>query len=114
LKAANSNGATDGVSVNVPSSLTGEIQAKRIRVTVSARGGGKNVQSPFAVAYSTGSAGNSGWFVFEPTSEFNDFSFNYVVPRGGGGLNHYVGIWSDIAGRDAPLAIRRITITVGR
>ena len=112
LKAAKSKGATDGVSVNVSNALTGDIQGKRIRVTVSAKRGGKDVQSPFAIAYSTGSAGNSGWLVFEPSNEFNDFSFNYVVPRAGGGLNHFVGIWSDIAGRGAPLAVSSVTITI--
>ena len=109
VKAARSNGATDGVSIKVPGPLSAQILAKRIRVTVSARGSGGS--SPFAVAYSTGSSGNSGWFVFEPTNQFKDFSFGYVVPRGAAGLNHFVGIWSDISGRGAPLAIRRVTIT---
>jgi len=110
---AKSSGATDGVSVKVPSSLSDEVQGKRIRVTVSARGGSADIPSPFAVAYSTG-ARNSGWLVFEPTDRFTDFSFNYVVPRSGAGSNHYVGIWSDITGRGAPLAIRQIRITMLR
>jgi hypothetical protein len=110
LKTAKSNGATDGVSVKVPDPLIGKILGRRIRVTVSARGADRD-QSPFAVAYSTGAASNSGWLVFQPTKEFTDFSFNYVVPRSAPGSGHSVGIWSDITGRDAPLAIRQITIT---
>jgi hypothetical protein len=109
LKTASSNGATDGVSINVPDALVAQIQGKRILVTVSAKGGGR--QSSFAAAYSAGSAGSSGWFVFEPASEFRDFSFAYRVPRNAAELNHVVGIWSDISGRNAPLAISRVTIT---
>jgi len=113
LSTAKSSGATDGVSVKVPSALSDEVQGKRIRVTVSASAGSAAIPAPFAVAYSTG-ARNSGWLVFEPTDHFTDFSFNYVVPRSGAGLNHFVGIWSDITGRGAPLAIRQIRITMLR
>ena len=108
LSAARSSGATDGVSVRVPSALVAG--ARRIRVTVSARGVGIENQAPFAAAYSAGSAGNSGWLVFQPTNEFKDFSFNYTLPRGAASTDHYVGIWSDISGRNGPLGIRRITI----
>jgi hypothetical protein len=109
LTAAKATGATDGVSVAVPRDFAAE--ARRVRVTVSARGGGGANQAPFALAYSAGSAGNSGWLVFEPTNSFKDFSFNFALPRVAPESNHYVGIWSDITGRGAPLAIRRITIT---
>jgi hypothetical protein len=100
------------VSLKVPIPLSGGLQAKRIRVTVSVARDDRESPSPFAVAYSTGGAGNSGWRVFEPSQEFKDFSFSYLVPHRAGGLTHYVGIWSDIAGRGAPLAIRRIAITI--
>jgi hypothetical protein len=112
LTVAKSGGATEGVSIKVPSPLSGALEAKRILVTVSAARDDRRAPSPFAVAYSTGGAGNSGWRVFEPTPEFKNFTFSYVVPRKAAGLTHYVGIWSDIAGRGAPLAIRRVTITV--
>jgi hypothetical protein len=111
LKAAKPSGATDGVSVKVPSPLSEQVQGKRVRVTVSAKSG-KDAPSPFAVAYSTGAASNSGWIVFQPTRDFDDFSFVYRVPRSSGsGVTHYVGIWSDIAGQGVPLAIRRVAIT---
>jgi hypothetical protein len=112
LTSANSNGPTGGVSVKVPSALSGELGAKRIRVTVSAGRSNTDALPPFAAAYSTGGAGNSGWFVFEPTHSFKDFSFNYVVPGGAAGLTHYVGIWSDIGGQNTPLAILSVTITI--
>jgi hypothetical protein len=108
---AKSSGATDGVSVKLPSALVSEIVGKRIRITVSAGRGNTEKLSPFALTYSTGAAGNSGWMVFDPSQEFDDFSFSYVVPRRAAGFTHYVGIWSDISGQETPLAIRRITIT---
>jgi hypothetical protein len=113
LKTANPSGATDGVSIKVPASLSGEIEAKRVRVTISAaRGQNEGISSPFAVVYSTEGAGNSGWRVFDATQQFQDFSMSYLIPRNAGGVPNYVGIWSDISGRATPLAISRVTITV--
>ena len=111
LKTAKSNGSTDGVSVKVPAALLEKLQGRRIRVTVSAKGAGDGA-APFALAYSMGGSGNSGWVVFEPKREFEDFSLSFAVPRRATGPDHYVGIWSDIAGRNTPLAIRQLTVTI--
>jgi hypothetical protein len=112
LTTAKSSGATDGISIKVPISLAGEFEGKRIRVTISAaRGENAGVSAPFALAYSTEGAGNSGWRVFDADEQFKDFTLNYLVPRGAAGLPNYVAIWSDIAGRNAPLAVRSVTIT---
>ena len=51
----------------------------------------------------------SGWVVFTPSPEFDDYSFDYRVPARVG-TAQYVGVWSDISGRGAPLAVRSITI----
>jgi hypothetical protein len=113
LRTARPSGATDGVSLKIPSSVSDNLQARRIRVTISAaRKDGADSSAPFAISYST-DRGNSGWRVFQPTNEFNDFSFNYVVPNVAGGT-HFVGLWADIAGRSVPLAVRRITVSVLR
>jgi len=110
IKMARSRGSTDGVSVKVPTTLSERMQGKRIRVTVSAKRGDDHT-SPFALAYSAGTA-NSGWVVFDPTAEFKDFNLSFVVPAKAAGSDQYVGIWSDIAGRGAPLAIRQLAITI--
>ncbi|HXV83275.1 MAG TPA: hypothetical protein VEG60_25725 [Candidatus Binatia bacterium] len=109
VKSASPGGETDGVAVPVPSSVWSGITANRIRVTVSAKGGGGE-PNPFALTYSTGSTQNSGWLVFEPTSAFKDYSFVFAVPPASRGTTHYVGIWSDITGRSTPLALRRVEI----
>jgi hypothetical protein len=109
VRTAKPNGATDGVSVRVPSSVSENLQARRIRVTVSAaRTDGAN-SSPFAISYST-DRGNSGWRVFQPTNEFRNYSFTYAVPNVAG-VAHFVGIWADIGGGSIPLAVRRITVS---
>jgi hypothetical protein len=114
LVQAKSSGPTDGVSVTVPTTLSDGLAGKLIRVTVSAARGNTSSLPPFAVTYSTAGAGNSGWSVFQPHKAFEDFSFNYRVPPRAGGLAQYVGIWSDIEGQNAPLAVRSIKITVLR
>jgi len=111
IKMARSKGSTDGVSVKVPTALSERFQGKRIRVTVSAKGGDDRT-SPFALSYSAGTSANSGWVVFEPTAEFKDFDLSFVVPARAAGSDQYVGIWSDIAGRGAPLAIRQVAVTI--
>jgi hypothetical protein len=110
LRTARSNGATDGVAIEIPPSLLPKGETRRVRVTVSARRAAGAPPSPFALAYSTGSAGNSGWLVFDAGEDFKDYSFNFVIPRDASTLSHFVGIWSDISGRGAPLAVRGATI----
>jgi hypothetical protein len=110
LRAARSNGATDGVAIEIAPSLQPKGETRRVRVTVSAKRAAGAPSSPFALAYSTGSAGNSGWLVFEASDDFKDYSFNFVIPRNAATLTHFVGIWSDISGRGIPLAVRGATI----
>lgn len=112
VKSASAAGSTGGVSVEVPASLVPRIEGRRIRVTITARTGGKDAVSPFAVAYSAGDKGTSGWIVFTPTKTLDDYSFVFPVPIGEIDANHphYIGIWSDISGGNAPLLIQRITV----
>ena len=109
LREAVTTGATDGASLEVKPPLAGDLVGRRIRLTISARAPDQGTPAPFAVAYSAGDAGSSGWVVFTPSTEFDDYSFDYQVPATVGTAQH-VGIWSDISGRGAPLAVSRITI----
>ena len=95
IKTASAKGSTDGVSVKVPSSVSDQIQGKRIRVTVSARGA-TNSLAPFALAYSAGE--NSGWVVFDPTAEFKDYSLRFAVPRTAGSTNMWASGPISLAG----------------
>lgn len=113
VQAASPAGATGGISLQIPESLLPRMEGRAVRVTLSARTGGRAEPSPFAVAYSAGSRGNSGWIVFVPSQTMDTYSFNYRVPIGevsDPDNRHYIGIWSDISGGNAPLAVDRITI----
>jgi hypothetical protein len=110
LRQANPAGTTDAASLQIKPPLVTDLVGKHIRVTVSARAPDQGSPAPFAVAFSSAKVGTSGWVVFTPTKEFNDYSFDYQVPATVGEAQH-VGIWSDISGRGAPLAVRAITIT---
>jgi hypothetical protein len=109
LRQADASGATDAVSLQVNPSLAADLVGRRIRVSISARAPDDATPAPFAVAYSSADAGSSGWVVFTPTREFADYSFDFQVPDKVG-TGQYVGIWSDISGRNAALAVRSISI----
>jgi hypothetical protein len=109
LRQASPAGATDGASIEIKPPLLDDLIGKRIKVTVSARAADQGPPQPFAIAYSAGDLGTSGWRVFTPSAEFDDYSFVYQVPTKVGAA-HHVGIWSDISGRGAPLAVRSISI----
>jgi hypothetical protein len=113
VRTASPSGSTDGVSVKIPSSVSENLQTRQVIVTVSAaRKAGADSSAPFALSYSTDSR-DTGWRVFQPTSEFKEFSFSYRVPNVVGGTN-FIGIWADISGRSIPLAVRCITVSVPR
>lgn len=113
-KTANPTGATDGVTVTVPNAIVPLLEGRAVRVTVTAMTGGKDDPRPFAVAYSAGTNGTSGWFVFLPTRRMEDYSFTYNVPIGemeGSDNVHRIAIWSDIGGSNGPLAVKEIFVS---
>jgi hypothetical protein len=112
VKSASAAGATDGISIAVPADLLPRIEGRRVRVTVSAKSGTEGDPVPFAVAYTAGAKGSSGWIVFVPEKDFTEHSLTFVVPISAmeGGEPHRIAIWADIEGRNVPLAVRSITI----
>ena len=112
-RSASPEDRSQGSYIELPADLLSRIEGRRIRVTVDARSGATGEPPPFAVTYSTVGRGNSGWFVFVPTARFDEYDFAYQVPIGEVGSEentHVIGIWADINGTNAPLAIENITI----
>lgn len=104
---------TQGAYIQLPTDLLSRIEGRRIRVKVEARSGATGEPPPFAVTYSTVGRGNSGWVVFLPTARFSEYDFAFQVPIGAVGADdntHVIGVWADINGTNAPLAIESITI----
>lgn len=109
VREASAAGATDAASLQIKPELAANLVGKLVEVTVSARAPDQGTPQPFAVAFSSANVGSSGWVVFTPTKEFQDYAFTYRVPATVAQAQ-YVGIWSDISGRSTPLAVRSIAI----
>jgi len=75
LRQAAATGATDAASLQIKPPLATDLVGRRIRLTISARAPDQGIPAPFAVAYSAGDVGSSGWVVFTPGTEFDDYSF---------------------------------------
>ncbi len=91
----------------MPAQLSGALAGKRVRLSIVAR---SPRDTQFAIAYSIASGPTSGWLVFTPTRQFAAYTMDFTVPANATGA-HYFAIWSDIAGRGAPLEVQSASIT---
>ncbi len=107
-------GTTGGAYVKLKPDVSSELTGKRVRVTIWARQGGDNPSTLFAIAYSRGVAGSTGWVAFDPTKEIKPYSFVYKVPAAAtqNSTGDYIGIWSDVSGAGGSLEVRLITVQV--
>lgn len=69
---------TVGVLVDVPSDLRAQVHNRFLRVTAVARRAADNGADAFAIAYSTVTAGASGWKEFGLDDDFRAFEFVYL------------------------------------
>lgn len=112
VRTASPSGATGGVAVTIPAELSATLAGRRVRLTVTARSADAT-PAQFALAYSLATGATSGWLVFTPTAEFAPYSLDFTVPGEAAGT-HFVGLWSDIAGRGAALEVKSVSIAVPR
>ncbi len=107
-------GTTEGAYVQVKPDVSSELKGKRVRVTIWARQASENPSTLFAIAYSNGAAGSSGWVAFDPTKEIKPYSFAFRVPAATTQNNagDYIGVWSDVSGAGGALEVRLITVQV--
>jgi hypothetical protein len=98
--------------LNVPQNIIKDLSGKRVAIVVWARRLPAEGQAPFAIGYSAGPAGSSGWTVFSPTSDFKAFRFSYRMPARleSSITNDRIAIWPDIDGARQGLEIRLVTI----
>lgn len=108
----NSGGRTQGVHVQVPDALELAASGNRVKVTVVAKKAEENGANEFAVAYSTAEVGNSGWRRFEPTADFETFTFEYNVNPMREGRGDFVGIWADTSAQGAGIVVQSLTVEV--
>lgn len=81
-----------GVSIRLSRALEEAFSEKQ--VTIKIRAAGVRDGAEVGVAYSTSEVGNSGWRKFALTTEFQNFSFDYFVPKLKNGLGDFIGIRS--------------------
>lgn len=113
-KNARAVGTTEGAYVQLKPSVSSELAGKRVRVTVWARAGMEKPSTLFAVAYSRGGSGTTGWIAFDPSKDIKPYSFVYRVPAAAtqNTTGDYVGVWSDVSGLGGALEVRLITVRV--
>jgi hypothetical protein len=101
-------------NLSIPTKLVNELSGQGVLITVWARRPVTEGKSPFAIGYAAGSAGNTGWFVFDPTSEMTPFRFAYRMPARieAGFDEHRLAIWSGIDGSGNALEVKLVTIKV--
>jgi hypothetical protein len=117
LTAARPLGTTEGAYVQLKPDVSSELKGKRVRVTIWARQASENPSTLFAIAYSHGAAGGSGWVAFDPTKNIQPYSFVFKIPAAAAqatapqnNANDYVGVWSDVSGAGRALEVRLITV----
>lgn len=76
---ATPGGITGGYSIRLPDEIEAAASGHSITVSIIARASG-NVQSRFAVAYSTNGSGNSGWRWFDAGAGWSIYETEYNAP----------------------------------
>ena len=93
----------------LPAGVTSSFDGYEVVVRVAARKPVTNPAAEFAIAYSSGSAGNSGWKKFALTTEWTEYEFTYVVPEGVQ-VNDYLAIWADTSGTGKGVVIDAVQV----
>jgi hypothetical protein len=98
----------------VPEALARTLSGQRIRVTIWVRRTAAEGESPFAMGYSAGTGGGTGWIVFNPSSEFSSFRLTYNMPARAETHSYgdRIAIWPDIAGSGKALEVRLLTLEI--
>lgn len=107
VETAPSFGRTAGAIIPLPESIEQAASGRRVMVTLSAR---SETSSRMALAYSTNEVGNSGWQVFDISSEFAEYSFEYNVAPMNAGNRDYLGILPDALGDGGTIEVQWLSV----
>lgn len=105
-------GTTNAHYLAFDASQEQSLSGKPVRISVSAKQPAENAARSFAIAYSTNDTGNSGWRSFRPTSEWEDYTFTFTVPKLNKGNGDYLGVAGDFYGTNKVTLIRSLKIEV--
>lgn len=108
------NGTTQAAFASIEPSSAQTLSGKLISVRVVARAATTNPTSRFALAFSAGTLGTSGWITFVPTSSFQPYDMRLRVPAGSNVGKNYVGVWADVLGLGHGLEVSEISVRILR
>lgn len=108
------SGTTQAAYVVIDPATAQQLSGRMINVRLVARAAATNPTNRFALAYSAGPLGNSGWITFVPTDQFQAYNFRLRVPAGKDVGANYVGIWADVLGSGRALEVSDIGINILR
>ncbi|MEE2920247.1 MAG: hypothetical protein VYC38_00660 [Pseudomonadota bacterium] len=100
----------EGPHFRLASDLEVQFSARRIRCTIRMRPADQRGAMQANAIYSVGREGDSGWQTFDLSPEFQDFSFEYDVPRHiGDQAFDYFAVRPVVPEKSRALLIERIT-----
>lgn len=97
---AGSHGITGGLSIRLPNAVETEASNRHVTIKIVARAANE-MQSRFALAYSTNEVGNSGWRWFDATPVWSVYPMEWDVPMMRTGNGDFIGILPDVEGNPA-------------
>lgn len=104
-----STGTTGGAFLRVEDDFEAQAAGGFIRVSVTMSG---NDGATAGIAYSTNDLGNSGWHLFELTSDPTTHSFEYAVPPVAHGQGDFLGIDPDPEGVGQSVIVHEILFEI--
>ncbi|MCR9095259.1 MAG: PQQ-dependent sugar dehydrogenase [bacterium] len=99
-----------GVFLAIEGDLEALMNDGPVTVHVAARSTTAVRGHTFAVAYSTNSAGNSGWREFELSDRFQHFQFEFTVREQTTFSGDYVGLLPDVSGGGAEIEVLAVAL----
>ncbi len=102
---------TTATRATIAGGLTAAFDGFEVVVKVAAIKPAGTPSTQFAVMYHAGSAGNSTWQYFTPTSSWAEYEFRYTVPAGSKLQTNQVLLWADTSGAGKGLIMDSIRVS---
>ncbi|MHA7139791.1 phage tail spike protein [Rossellomorea arthrocnemi] len=106
------NTSSSAAAKNIPFEIASAFKTQKVRVSVYAKQTANNSSNQFAMSYSTNKDGNSGWFMFTPTTSWSKYSMEYNVPEATDSSDDWLFIWADTTGSGRGVLIDNLSIEI--
>jgi hypothetical protein len=109
---ANSVGNGTSFYLTIPEDLALSFVGNTVVFSIYAKAPTTNPSAEFAIAYSTNEVGNSGFTNHTPTSDWNKYSLEYIVPEPATGGADYIIIVADTSSSGKSLLIDSVRVEI--